>query len=67
MNQVKSSFRLHPGQDGYPWRVFFGYLGAAVVFRYICHSLMLIPVLLNELRPAPTVRGGVPTSMRRTS
>lgn len=45
----------HPGQPGYPWRVFFAYLGAAVLFRYLCHSLMLIPVLLNELRPAPTV------------
>ncbi len=44
-----------PGRPGYPWRVFFAYLGAAVLFRYLCHSLMLIPVLLNELRPAPTV------------
>jgi len=44
-----------PGSSGYSWRVFFGYLGAAIIFRYICHSLMLMPVLLNELRPAPTV------------
>lgn len=44
-----------PGQPAYPWRVFFAYLGAAVLFRYLCHSLMLLPVLLNELRPAPTV------------
>ncbi|HOW43881.1 MAG TPA: phosphatase PAP2-related protein [Candidatus Aminicenantes bacterium] len=44
-----------PGRPGYPWRAFFAYLGAAVLFRYLCHSLMLIPVLLNELRPAPTV------------
>lgn len=28
---------------------------AAVLYRYICHSLMLLPVLLNELRPAPTL------------
>jgi hypothetical protein len=42
-----------PGQAEYPWRVFFGYLAAAVLFRYLCHSLMLIPVLFNELRPAP--------------
>jgi hypothetical protein len=47
--------RLRPGQEGYPWRVFFAALGAAILFRYLCHSLMLIPVLLNELRPAPTV------------
>jgi hypothetical protein len=46
---------LRLGQEGYPWRVFFVYLGAAILFRYLCHSLMLIPVLLNELRPAPTV------------
>lgn len=55
MNLTKTVTRLRPGQPGYPWRVFFGYLGAAVAFRYLCHSLMLIPVLLNELRPAPTV------------
>ena len=55
MNQATASCRPRPGQEGYPWSAFFGYLGAAVVFRYLCHSLMLIPVLLNELRPAPTV------------
>jgi hypothetical protein len=44
-----------PGRAGYPWRLFFAYLAGASVFRYLCHSLMLIPVLLNELRPAPTV------------
>jgi hypothetical protein len=55
MNQMKAEPRLHPGKPGYPWRVFFSYLAAAIVFRYLCHSLMLIPVLLNELRPAPTV------------
>ncbi len=47
--------RLRPGRPGYPWNVFFACLCAAIVFRYLCHSLMLIPVLLNELRPAPTV------------
>jgi hypothetical protein len=26
---------------------------AAIVWRYGCHCLMLLPVLLNELRPAP--------------
>jgi hypothetical protein len=57
MDRRKSdpSLRLRPGQEEYPWRVFFAYLGAAILFRYLCHSLMLIPVLLNELRPAPTV------------
>jgi hypothetical protein len=55
MNRTYAEPNLRPGQAGYPWRVFFGYLGTAVVFRYLCHSLMLIPVLLNELRPAPTV------------
>ena len=55
MNMQKREPRLRPGQEGYPWRVFFGYLAAAILFRYLCHSLMLIPVLLNELRPAPTV------------
>jgi hypothetical protein len=44
---------MRPGQAQYPWRVFFGYLAAAILFRYLCHSLMLIPVLFNELRPAP--------------
>lgn len=44
-----------PGREGYPWRVFFAWLGGAVLFRYLCHSLMLLPVLLNELRPAPTL------------
>jgi hypothetical protein len=48
MNMAKIDPRVRPGQDGYPWRVFFA-------FRYLCHGLMLIPVLLNELRPAPTV------------
>ncbi|MBU4404225.1 MAG: sphingomyelin synthase family protein [Candidatus Aminicenantes bacterium] len=47
--------RLRPGHEQYPWRFFFGYLAAAILFRYLCHSLMLIPVLFNELRPAPTV------------
>jgi hypothetical protein len=55
MNKIKVEPRLRPGQEGYPWRVFFGFLAAAILFRYLCHSLMLIPVLLNELRPAPTV------------
>ncbi len=55
MNQTYAEPRLRPGQAGYPWRFFFGYMGVAIVFRYVCHSLMLIPVLLNELRPAPTV------------
>lgn len=55
MNQRTTVPRLRPGQGEYPWRVFFAYLGAAILFRYLCHSLMLIPVLLNELRPAPTV------------
>jgi hypothetical protein len=44
---------LRPGGDEYPWRVFFACLAAAILFRYLCHSLMLIPVLANELRPAP--------------
>jgi len=44
-----------PWQGEFKWRVFFGYLAAAIAFRYLCHSLMLIPVLLNELRSAPTV------------
>jgi hypothetical protein len=55
MGPIPSATRERPGQGGCPWRVFFGYLGAAILFRYLCHSLMLIPVLLNELRPAPTV------------
>jgi hypothetical protein len=42
-----------PGQAGYAWRLFFTYLAVAILFRYLCHSLMLIPVLANELRPAP--------------
>jgi hypothetical protein len=53
MNSAQFEKRWRPGQDGYPWRVFFGYFGAAILFRYLCHSLMLIPVLFNELRPAP--------------
>lgn len=44
-----------PGSPGYPWRAFFALLAGAIAFRYLCHSLMLLPVLLNELRPAPTV------------
>lgn len=36
------------------WRSLLLILGGALVFRYACHSLMLIPVLANELRPAPT-------------
>jgi hypothetical protein len=55
MNPLPTMPRLRPGQEGYPWRVFFAFLAAAILFRYLCHSLMLIPVLLNELRPAPTV------------
>jgi hypothetical protein len=55
MNLTKTVTRLRPGHAEYPWRVFWGYLAAAILFRYLCHSLMLIPVLLNELRPAPTV------------
>jgi hypothetical protein len=55
MGTAKIEPRPRPGQALYPWRVFFGYLTAAILFRYLCHSLMLIPVLLNELRPAPTV------------
>lgn len=55
MNPLPPLTRLRPGQEGYPWRVFFAFLAAAILFRYLCHSLMLIPVLLNELRPAPTV------------
>jgi hypothetical protein len=50
-----AELNLRPGGPGYPWRSFFAYLGAALLFRYLCHSLMLMPVLLNELRPAPTV------------
>jgi hypothetical protein len=53
MRQAKLDPLATPGSAGYPWRVFFGYLGAAIAFRYLCHVLMLIPVLLNELRPAP--------------
>jgi len=55
MNQMNVEPRLRPGHEQYPWRFFFGYLAAAILFRYLCHSLMLIPVLFNELRPAPTV------------
>ena len=55
MNTAIYDPHAHPGSEGYPWRVFFGYLGAAIAFRYLCHSLMLIPVLLNELRPAPSL------------
>jgi PAP2 superfamily C-terminal len=55
MKRMEAEPLLRPGQPEYPWRVFFGYLAAAIAFRYLCHSLMLIPVLLNELRPAPTV------------
>jgi hypothetical protein len=55
MDMQKKASWLRPGQAGYPWRDFFAILAAAMVFRYLCHSLMLIPVLLNELRPAPTV------------
>ena len=55
MNQMNAEHRLRPGHVEYPWRFFFGYLAAAILFRYLCHSLMLIPVLFNELRPAPTV------------
>jgi len=55
MNQMNVASRLRPGHEQYPWRFFFGYLAAAILFRYLCHSLMLIPVLFNELRPAPTV------------
>jgi hypothetical protein len=53
MNTAQVEKHLRPGQGGYPWRVFFGYLAAAILFRYLCHCLMLIPVLFNELRPAP--------------
>jgi hypothetical protein len=28
-------------------------LAAGVAYHYLCHSLMLLPVLWNELRPAP--------------
>lgn len=52
-NSGEMSRLVRPGQAQYPWRVFFGYLAAAILFRYVCHSLMLIPVLFNELRPAP--------------
>ncbi|HUU06134.1 MAG TPA: phosphatase PAP2-related protein [Patescibacteria group bacterium] len=55
MKQMNVEPCLRPGHEQYPWRFFFGYLAAAILFRYLCHSLMLIPVLLNELRPAPTV------------
>ncbi len=50
-----ASVQLRPGREGYTWRVFFATIAAAILFRYLCHCLMLIPVLLNELRPAPTV------------
>jgi hypothetical protein len=36
------------------WRHLILILGAAIAFRYACHCLMLIPVLCNELRPAPS-------------
>jgi hypothetical protein len=55
MDKERPTPLARPGQPGYPWRVFFAYAGAAILFRYLCHSLMLIPVLLNELRPAPAV------------
>jgi hypothetical protein len=55
MKPLAATSLPRPGQTGYPWRVFFAFIGGAVLFRYLCHSLMLIPVLLNELRPAPTV------------
>ncbi|MBN2400372.1 MAG: phosphatase PAP2 family protein [Candidatus Aminicenantes bacterium] len=53
MNSASLENRLRPGCHAYPWRIFFFYLAAAILFRYLCHSLMLIPVLINELRPAP--------------
>lgn len=37
------------------WRGALLILAAAIVFRYLCHCLMLIPVLYNELRPAPSL------------
>jgi hypothetical protein len=55
MKPLAATSLPRPGQPGYPWRVFFAFILGAVLFRYLCHSLMLIPVLLNELRPAPTV------------
>jgi hypothetical protein len=36
------------------WRGLLAILGIAIAFRYACHCLMLIPVLCNELRPAPS-------------
>jgi hypothetical protein len=36
------------------WRSLLLILAGAIVFRYACHCLMLIPVLCNELRPAPS-------------
>ena len=36
------------------WRRLLLILAGAIVFRYVCHCLMLIPVLSNELRPAPS-------------
>jgi hypothetical protein len=53
LDEKNTARRAKPGQADYPWRVFFAFLAAAILFRYVCHSLMLIPVLLNELRPAP--------------
>jgi hypothetical protein len=53
LSTEKIAKHVQPGQENYPWRVFFGYLAAAILFRYLCHCLMLIPVLFNELRPAP--------------
>jgi hypothetical protein len=36
------------------WRRLLAILAAAIVLRYLCHCLMLLPVLCNELRPAPS-------------
>lgn len=36
------------------WKPLLLIVAGAIVFRYACHCLMLIPVLCNELRPAPS-------------
>jgi hypothetical protein len=48
-DNVRPRFALPSG-----WRGLLSILGIAILFRYACHCLMLIPVLCNELRPAPT-------------
>ena len=36
------------------WR-FWGLLSGLLVLRYLCHALMLLPVLVHEAMPAPTL------------